>query len=288
MLPAEDDSDGQRSPTPASTEVVIPPPDIKRAVDGAARFVASIRPKYEKAIIAENAALPKYSFLNVADPYHAYYRQQVSELRAQYGPKGRSRESVSGHEAIVSERLRELEKRFEERLDEEPDTTIASPLTGELIPVHKLSQHMEDPKYKQQKERLFAKISETTHAQDDEIFASIVRLARIRPDIFGTKEEEFVNSVNEEIQRTLLNWEFDVVPYSPPPNMMDAANLPQHGVPEEPEPKRQRLLREGPSLAQRPGPDGKGQTFGEWWAESVRKRELRLERLRCMMQLDTS
>ncbi|MFS7989501.1 putative splicing factor 3A subunit 1, SWAP/Surp superfamily [Helianthus anomalus] len=262
MLPAEDDSDGQRSPTPASTEVVIPPPDIKRAVDGAARFVASIRPKYEKAIIAENAALPKYSFLNVADPYHAYYRQQVSELRAQYGPKGRSRES--------------------------PDTTIASPLTGELIPVHKLSQHMEDPEYKQQKERLFAKISETTHAQDDEIFASIVRLARIRPDIFGTKEEEFVNSVNEEIQRTLLNWEFDVVPYSPPPNMMDAANLPQHGVPEEPEPKRQRLLREGPSLAQRPGPDGKGQTFGEWWAESVRKRELRLERLRCMMQLDTS
>ncbi|KAK4362330.1 hypothetical protein RND71_017571 [Anisodus tanguticus] len=82
---------------------------------------------------------------------------------------------------------------------------VVSPISGELIPVNEMSERMRisliDPKYKEQKERMFAKIRETTLAQDDEIFRSIVGLARTRPDIFGTTEEEVSNAVKAEIEK---------------------------------------------------------------------------------------
>ena len=87
-------------------------------------------------------------------------------------------------------------KRPEERISAERDSTkfVVSPITGELIPISEMSEHMRisliDPKYKEQKERMFAKIRETTLAADDEISRNIVGLARTRPDIFGTTEEE--------------------------------------------------------------------------------------------------
>ncbi|KAJ7955190.1 Splicing factor 3A subunit [Quillaja saponaria] len=49
--------------------------------------------------------------------------------------------------------------------------------------------------------RMFAKIRETTLAQDDEISKNIVGLARTRPDIFGTTEEEVSNAVKAEIEK---------------------------------------------------------------------------------------
>ncbi|RHN46224.1 putative splicing factor 3A subunit 1 [Medicago truncatula] len=58
-----------------------------------------------------------------------------------------------------------------------------------------------NPKYKEQKERMFSKIRETTLAQDDEISKNIVGLARTRPDIFGTTEEEVSNAVKAEIEK---------------------------------------------------------------------------------------
>lgn len=58
-----------------------------------------------------------------------------------------------------------------------------------------------DPKYKEQKERMLAKIKETTLAPDDEISRNIVGLARTRPDIFGTTEEEVSNAVKAEIEK---------------------------------------------------------------------------------------
>ncbi|CAN4110484.1 unnamed protein product [Withania somnifera] len=48
---------------------------------------------------------------------------------------------------------------------------------------------------------MFAKIKETTLAQDDEISRNIVGLARTRPDIFGTTEEEVSNAVKAEIEK---------------------------------------------------------------------------------------
>ncbi|XP_024031753.1 probable splicing factor 3A subunit 1 [Morus notabilis] len=98
-------------------------------------------------------------------------------------------------------------KRPEERMPAERDPTkyVVSPITGELIPISEMSEHMRisliDPKFKEQKERMFAKIRETTLAQDDEISRNIVGLARTRPDIFGTTEEEVSNAVKAEIEK---------------------------------------------------------------------------------------
>ncbi|KAG9154027.1 hypothetical protein Leryth_000534 [Lithospermum erythrorhizon] len=98
-------------------------------------------------------------------------------------------------------------KRPEDRIPAERDPTkyVVSPITGELIPMSEMSEHMRisliDPKYKEQKDRMFAKIKETTLAQDDEISRNIVTLAKTRPDIFGTTEEEVSNAVMAEIEK---------------------------------------------------------------------------------------
>ncbi|KAK9926796.1 hypothetical protein M0R45_024007 [Rubus argutus] len=100
-------------------------------------------------------------------------------------------------------------KRPEERMIQfraEKDMMV-SPITGEFVPINEMSEHMRisliDPKYKEQKERMFAKIRETSLvlAQDDEISRNIVNLARTRPDIFGSTEEEVYNAVNAEIEK---------------------------------------------------------------------------------------
>ncbi|CAK9234013.1 unnamed protein product [Sphagnum troendelagicum] len=97
-------------------------------------------------------------------------------------------------------------KRPEERLAAEKDPLkfVVSPITNELIPVNEMAEHMRisliDPKYKEQKERMMAKLRETTLATDDEISRNIVGLARTRPDIFGTTEEEVSNAVKAEIE----------------------------------------------------------------------------------------
>ncbi|MQM05131.1 hypothetical protein Taro_037941 [Colocasia esculenta] len=98
-------------------------------------------------------------------------------------------------------------KKPEERNPAERDPTkfMVSPITGELIPISEMAEHMRisliDPKYKEQKERMMAKIRETTLAHDDEISRNIVGLARTRPDIFGTTEEEVSNAVKAEIEK---------------------------------------------------------------------------------------
>lgn len=98
-------------------------------------------------------------------------------------------------------------KRPEERIPAERDPTkfVISPITGELIPISEMAEHMRisliDPKYKEQKERMMSKLRETTLAADDEISRNIVGLARTRPDIFGTTEEEVSNAVKAEIEK---------------------------------------------------------------------------------------
>ncbi|KAG6392201.1 hypothetical protein SASPL_146412 [Salvia splendens] len=98
-------------------------------------------------------------------------------------------------------------KRPEDRIPAERDPTkyVVSPITGELIPISEMSEHMRisliDPKFKEQKDRMFAKIRETTLAADDEISRNIVGLARTRPDIFGTTAEEVSNAVKAEIEK---------------------------------------------------------------------------------------
>ncbi|KAF7029235.1 hypothetical protein CFC21_041039 [Triticum aestivum] len=98
-------------------------------------------------------------------------------------------------------------KRPEERIPTARDPTkfVVSTITRELIPISEMGEHMRisliDPKYKEQKERMLAKIKETTLAPDDEVVNNIVGLARTRPDIFGTTEEEVSNAVKAEIEK---------------------------------------------------------------------------------------
>ncbi|KAK3163501.1 hypothetical protein QOZ80_1AG0004520 [Eleusine coracana subsp. coracana] len=120
--------------------------------------------------------------------------------------EGAQQVKVSGDEEPPM-RIVKNYKRPEERIPAERDPTkfVVSPITGELIPISEMEEHMRisliDPKYKEQKERMLAKIKETTLAPDDEISRNIVGLARTRPDIFGTTEEEVSNAVKAEIEK---------------------------------------------------------------------------------------
>ncbi|KAI9156513.1 hypothetical protein LWI28_007872 [Acer negundo] len=120
---------------------------------------------------------------------------------------GGEKETKANEEPEAPMRIVKNWKRPEERIAPERDPTkfVVSPITGELIPINEMSEHMRisliDPKFKEQKERMFAKIRETTLAQDDEISRNIVGLARTRPDIFGTTEEEVSNAVKAEIAK---------------------------------------------------------------------------------------
>lgn len=121
--------------------------------------------------------------------------------------KSSESQTVSVEEPEPPIRIVKNWKRPEERIPAERDPTkfVVSPITGELLPINEMSEHMRisliDPKYKEQKERMFAKIRETTLAHDDEISRNIVGLARTRPDIFGTTEEEVSNAVKAEIEK---------------------------------------------------------------------------------------
>ncbi|CAA6673377.1 unnamed protein product [Spirodela intermedia] len=85
----------------------------------------------------------------------------------------------------------------EERHTAERDPTkfVVSPITGELIPISEMAEHMRisliDPKYKEQKERMMAKIRETTLAQDDEISRNIEEVSNaVKAEIEKKKEEQ--------------------------------------------------------------------------------------------------
>lgn len=66
---------------------------------------------------------------------------------------------------------------------------VVSPLTGELVPIDQMAEHMRvsliDPKWKEQREAMLAKLRGSTRAGDDEISANLVSLAKHRPDVFG-------------------------------------------------------------------------------------------------------
>ena len=71
----------------------------------------------------------------------------------------------------------------------EASKVVVSPITGELIPVDQMAEHMRisliDPKFQEQRQAMMSKIRETTKASDDEIGRNLMGLARKRPDVFG-------------------------------------------------------------------------------------------------------
>ncbi|DBA99991.1 hypothetical protein WJX77_008545 [Trebouxia sp. C0004] len=91
-----------------------------------------------------------------------------------------------------------------------PSSRVAmSPITGELIPVDQMAEHMRisliDPKFQQQREAMMSKIRETTKAGDDEIGRNLIGLARKRPDVFGSTEEEMGALVQQSINDSKIS-----------------------------------------------------------------------------------
>ncbi|EIN03609.1 hypothetical protein PUNSTDRAFT_77803 [Punctularia strigosozonata HHB-11173 SS5] len=62
-----------------ATGLILPPPEIKSVIDRTAQFVARSAnpPQFEDKIRENQRNDPKFSFLNPADPYHAYYRHRL-------------------------------------------------------------------------------------------------------------------------------------------------------------------------------------------------------------------
>ncbi|KAF9595719.1 hypothetical protein IFM89_003461 [Coptis chinensis] len=120
-------------------------------------------------------------------------------------------------------------KRPEERVPIERGAAkfVLSPITGELIHINEMAEHMRisliDPKYREQKRGMMAKIRETTLAQDDEISRNIMGLARTRPDIFGTTAEEVSNAVKAEIEKRKEEGP-NVAQYPAPSSVYNALN----------------------------------------------------------------
>lgn len=75
------------------------------------------------------------------------------------------------------------------RTSQNPGNMAISPITGELVLLSEMAEHMRisliDPQWKTQREAMLSKIRETTQASDDEISRNLVDLAGHRPDVFG-------------------------------------------------------------------------------------------------------
>jgi splicing factor 3A subunit 1 len=100
----------------------------------------------------------------------------------------------------------------------DPSRYVVSPITGELVPIEQMEEHMRvsliDPKWKQQKDTMLAKIKETTKASDDEIGRNLALLARTRPDVFGADAATVSSAVHRQIESERTG---DKAPPMPPP-----------------------------------------------------------------------
>uniref|UniRef100_A0A0V0G5J9 Splicing factor 3A subunit 1 n=1 Tax=Triatoma dimidiata TaxID=72491 RepID=A0A0V0G5J9_TRIDM len=74
----------EEGPPPAAKPIVgiiYPPPEVRNIVDKTASFVARNGPEFESRIRQNELGNPKFNFLNVGDPYHAYYQHKVKDFK---------------------------------------------------------------------------------------------------------------------------------------------------------------------------------------------------------------
>lgn len=96
-------------------------------------------------------------------------------------------------------------KKPEERKPAAVDASkfVISPITGEKIPLDHMAEHMRisliDPKWKIQKEAMLAKLRGSTQASHEDVAANVLNLARNRPDIFGSTDEEVSKALSAEM-----------------------------------------------------------------------------------------
>ncbi|KAF4576807.1 Splicing factor 3A subunit 1 [Pleurotus pulmonarius] len=76
------DVNGKEASVRFTSGLILPPPEIKSVIDRTAQFVARSAnpPQFEDKIREGQRSDPKFSFLNPADPYHAYYRHRMEKV----------------------------------------------------------------------------------------------------------------------------------------------------------------------------------------------------------------
>lgn len=108
---------------------------------------------------------------------------------------------------------------------------VVSPITGELVAVDAMAEHMRisliDPKWRVEREAMMGKLRGSTVASDEELARNIVSLARTRPDIFGSAEEEVSIAVSNELKRRSDEIQAQATQLQPA-----AQQQPQHHLPQ--------------------------------------------------------
>jgi splicing factor 3A subunit 1 len=117
---------------------------------------------------------------------------------------------------------------------------VVSPITGELVPVDQMAEHMRisliDPKWREQREAMLGKLRGSTVASDEEIAKNVISLARTRPDIFGSTDEEVSVAVAAELEAKKTAG-FEQHPHAPPPPHSGMQQMrPPAGMPMPPRP----------------------------------------------------
>lgn len=82
-MPAGTEIQPSEEPGPINPVVgiIYPPPEVRNIVDKTASFVARNGPEFEARIRQNELGNPKFNFLSLGDPYHAYYQHKVNEFR---------------------------------------------------------------------------------------------------------------------------------------------------------------------------------------------------------------
>uniref|UniRef100_A0A8R1ENC5 SURP motif domain-containing protein n=1 Tax=Caenorhabditis japonica TaxID=281687 RepID=A0A8R1ENC5_CAEJA len=60
--------------------LIYPPPEIRTIVDKTAGFVARNGVDFENKIREKESQNPRFNFLSLTDPYHAYYKKKVYDF----------------------------------------------------------------------------------------------------------------------------------------------------------------------------------------------------------------
>jgi splicing factor 3A subunit 1 len=88
--------------------------------------------------------------------------------------------------------VKNYKRRKQGALDYDPTKYVVSPLTGELVEINAMAEHMRvsliDPKWKTQRDAMMAKMKGSAKASDDEISRNLSALAKNRPDVFGDRD----------------------------------------------------------------------------------------------------
>uniref|UniRef100_A0A1B6EMQ9 Splicing factor 3A subunit 1 n=1 Tax=Cuerna arida TaxID=1464854 RepID=A0A1B6EMQ9_9HEMI len=104
----------EESSQPSSQPVVgiiYPPPEVRNIVDKTASFVARNGPEFESRIRQNEVGNPKFNFLSLGDPYHAYYQHKVKEFREGRGqepaavPPGFQQKAVASSTQLKQQEL---------------------------------------------------------------------------------------------------------------------------------------------------------------------------------------